>query len=238
MTPPTLSGVGVLDKTSLIIDALEAGPATFAEIADTTGLARSTVHRLALALEQLRLLSRDRQGRFVLGSRLGERSAEDCRTPRLSAAGPVLNWLRDTTGTSARLYRRVGPVRVCLMSAEPSGAAGIDGPTGAAFPMKSGAASQVLLAWEGPDQLYRGLLGAQFNAATLAGVRRQGWAQSINGQPARTVSVAAPVRSPGNRVVAAIALSGPVELLSRHPVRSYGRTVMNAALRLGQEMVL
>lgn len=237
MTTSTNSGVGVLNKASEIIDALQGGPATSAEIADLTGLPRSTVHRLALALERLRLLSRDRQSRFVLGPRLGELVVEACRDPLLAVAGPVLDRLCDETGTSARLYRRMGSVRVCLMSAEPGIEARQTESAGAAFPMKSGAAAQALLAWEDPDQLYQGLLGAQFSAAMLAGVRRQGWAQSVHGRPATIASVAAPVRSPNNRVVAALALSGPAELLARRPALSYGRTVMNAAVRLGQELV-
>ena len=43
------SGVGVLDKTVKILDALESGPATLAQLVSATGLARPTAHRLALA---------------------------------------------------------------------------------------------------------------------------------------------------------------------------------------------
>ena len=44
------SGVGVLDKTVKILDALESGPATLAQLVSATGLARPTAHRLAIAL--------------------------------------------------------------------------------------------------------------------------------------------------------------------------------------------
>ena len=66
------SGVGVLDKAAMVLGALETGPTTLAGLVSATGLARPTAHRLAVALEHHRLVSRDLQGRFVLGPRLGE----------------------------------------------------------------------------------------------------------------------------------------------------------------------
>src|SRR3954467_11717573 len=68
------SGVGVLDKAVLVLNALEAGPASLAQLVQATGLARPTAHRLAVALEYHRIVSRDTQGRFVLGPRLSELS--------------------------------------------------------------------------------------------------------------------------------------------------------------------
>ena len=64
------SGVGVIDKAALVMNALEAGPATLAQLVTATHLARPTAHRIAVALEFHRLVARDSQGRFVLGPRL------------------------------------------------------------------------------------------------------------------------------------------------------------------------
>ena len=72
------SGVGVLDKAALVLTALESGPATLAGLVAGTGLARPTAHRLAVALEHHRLVARDMQGRFVLGSSAG-RALGRCR---------------------------------------------------------------------------------------------------------------------------------------------------------------
>jgi len=66
------SGVGVIDKAALVMSALEAGPATLAQLVGSTHLARPTAHRIAVALEYHRLVARDSQGRFVLGPRLSE----------------------------------------------------------------------------------------------------------------------------------------------------------------------
>ena len=75
------SGVGVLDKAAIVLSALEAGPSTLAQLVTATGLARPTAHRLAVALEHHRLVTRDLQGRFVLGPRLGEARRRGRRGP-------------------------------------------------------------------------------------------------------------------------------------------------------------
>ena len=116
------SGVGVLDKAALVLTALEQGPMTLAELVQSTGLARPTAHRLAVALEHHRLVGRDLQGRFVLGPRLVELAAAAGEDRLLATAGPILARLRDITGESAQLYRRQGDVRICAAAAErPSG---------------------------------------------------------------------------------------------------------------------
>ncbi len=230
-----LSGVGVLDKASLLLGVLEAGPASLARLVSATGLKRPTVHRLVLALERLRLLARDAQGRFILGPRLGLMALEACRDHLATTAEPVLGELRDVTGASARLYRRRGYMRICVAEAAVAGnpVAQDRVPVGAALPMNAGPVSQVLLAWERPEDLYEGLRGAQFTAATLSGVRRQGWAQSVGGREHGIAAVAAPVRGPGGRVVAALSISGPIGRMSNTPGRVYGSAVIDAAVRLG-----
>src|SRR5690625_4093814 len=112
------SGVGVLDKAALVLGALEAGPATLAQLVAATHLARPTAHRLAVALEFHRLVARDMQGRFILGPRLGELAAAAGEDRLLAAAGPVLTALRDHSGESAQLFRRQGDQRICVAAAE------------------------------------------------------------------------------------------------------------------------
>ena len=43
-------------------------------------------------------------------------------------------------------------------------------PVGATMSMQGGSAAQVLLAWEEPDRLHRGLVGARFTATMLSAV--------------------------------------------------------------------
>ena len=172
------SGVGVLDKAALVLSALEAGPATLANLVNSTGLARPTAHRLAVALEHHRLVSRDLHG-FILGPRLGELATAAGEDRLLAAAGPVLARLREATGESAQLFRRQGDHRICVAAAErPTGLRDTI-PIGATLTMLAGSAAQILLAWEEPERMHRGLQGARFTATMLAAVRRRGWAQSV-----------------------------------------------------------
>jgi DNA-binding IclR family transcriptional regulator len=230
------SGVGVLDKAATVLDALEAGPATLANLVQATGLARPTAHRLAVALEHHRLVARDLQGRFVLGPRLGELAAAAGEDRLLAAAGPILAKLRDITGESAQLYRRQGDQRVCVAAAERLSGLRDTVPVGAALTMAAGSAAQVLLAWEEPERLHRGLMGAKFTATTLSGVRRRGWAQSVAEREPGVASVSAGVRGNGNRVVAAVSVSGPIERLSRQPGRLHAPAVLAAAEKLSESL--
>ncbi|MBP0452288.1 IclR family transcriptional regulator [Kitasatospora sp. RG8] len=230
------SGVGVLDKVTSILGTLEAGPATLAGLVASTGLARPTAHRLAVALEQHRLVARDLQGRFVLGPRLAELSAAAGEDRLLGAAGPVLTHLRDVTGESAQLYRRQGEIRICVAAAERLSGLRDTVPVGVTLPMKVGSAAQILLAWEEPERLHRGLQGARFTATALSGVRRRGWAQSIGERELGVASVSAPVRGPSNRVVAAVSVSGPIERLTRHPGARLSQAVTEAAKLLTEAL--
>lgn len=228
------SGVGVLDKAALVLGALEAGPSSLAQLVAATGLARPTAHRLATALEHHRLVGRDIQGRFILGPRLRELAAAAGEDRLLEAAGPVLARLRDITGESSQLYRRQGDSRVCVSAAERLTGLRDTVPVGATLTMKAGSAAQILLAWEEPERLHRGLRDAKFSATVLSQVRRRGWAQSVGEREAGVASVSAPVRGPGGRVVAAVSVSGPIERLTRQPGRLHAQIVCAAAAKLSE----
>lgn len=206
----TVSGVGVVDKSARLLGALEDGAQDLAGLVAATGLARPTVHRLAVALEAHGLLRRDGEGRFALGLRLLAlgRAAEDGLT-LVDSARPALEALRDETGESVQLYVRDGNVRVCVASLEsPHGLRTIVR-LGAALPLDRGSAGKVLRGE--PEVLARG------------------WAESVGEREAGVASVSAPVRDTGGTVRAAIGVSGPIERTSRSPGRRYGEAVLRAA---------
>ena len=92
----------------------------------------------------------------------------------------------------------------------------------------------MLLAWEEPERLHRGLQNARFNATMLSVVRRRGWAQSVGEREPGVASVSAPVRGAGGRVVAAISISGPIERMGRQPGALHGAAVIAAARHLSE----
>ncbi|RZS87023.1 IclR family transcriptional regulator [Motilibacter rhizosphaerae] len=230
------SGVGVLDKAASVLNALESGPMTLAALVAATGLARPTAHRLAVALEHHRLVSRDISGRFVLGPRCGELAAAAGEDRLVAVAGPVLTALQEQTGESTQVYRRQGDNRVCVAAVERAVGLRDSIPVGTALSMAAGSAAQVLLAWEEPERMHKGLRGAKFTAPNLAAVRRRGWAASVGEREAGVASVSAPVRGPGAKVVAAVSISGPIERLTRQPGRLHAPALLAAAARLSEAL--
>src|SRR5205823_3376466 len=100
-----VSDIGVLDKLVVVLGALEGeGPLDLASLVAVTGLPRPTAYRLATALEDHRLVSRDDRGRFQLGLRLlelgaGVRAGLDLRR----IARPIMERLARATGESVQL---------------------------------------------------------------------------------------------------------------------------------------
>lgn len=204
----TISGVGVLDKSMVLLDAVhEHGALSLAELVEVTGLARPTAHRLATALEAHRLLRRAEDGRFRLGLRLAALGSAAGPAGLLDAAAPVLVELRDGTGESAQLYVRDGETRVCVASLERQGGGLRDTvPTGAVLPLDKGSGGKAL----------RGEVTAE------------GWAESVAEREAGVASVSAPVRDGDGRVRASVSVSGPVERLGRSPGSRHGSAVVAA----------
>ncbi|MBV8982313.1 MAG: IclR family transcriptional regulator [Acidimicrobiia bacterium] len=197
----SVSGIGVLDKAVVVLNALESGPLSLPDLVDATGLPRATAHRLAAALEVHGFVGRAADGRFQLGPRLSQ--------PGLPVvARPALEALRDATGESVQLYVRRGDQRLCVEALEsPHGLRTIV-PVGALLPLDAGSAGKVLRADDG--------------------ALKRGWAESVEERQRGVASVSAPVHHDGN-VVAAVSVSGPVERTTRAPGRRYAKAVVAAA---------
>ncbi|MCH4209562.1 IclR family transcriptional regulator [Bifidobacterium sp.] len=231
------SGVGVLDKTVKILDALESGPSTLGQLVAATGLARPTAHRLAIALERHRFVVRDQHGRFVLGSRFAELAAAAGEDRLLTAAGPILQTLLDRSGESAQIFRRQGDQRVCIAAVERASGLRDSIPVGAMLSMEAGSAAQILMAWEEPERMHQGLRHAKYTASRLAAVRKRGWAESINEREEGVCSISAPIRNASGHVIAAISISGPSGRMSQAPGRRYAPLVMAAGRYLTDALV-
>lgn len=230
------SGTGVVDKSVAILACAAAAPRSLAELVEITGMPRATAHRLAVALEVHRLLTRDAEGRFVLGPRIGEFAAT-LPDPVVAAAGPVLAWVRDQSGESTQLYRRDGAERVCVAAAERSHGLRTTVPIGSRLPLSAGSGAQVLCAWSDPSTLAGVLDHAKFSERSLVEVQRRGWAQSIGQREAGVASVSAPVLSPEGELLAAVSVSGPIERLGRSPGARLGPLLVSGAERITRALV-
>jgi DNA-binding IclR family transcriptional regulator len=198
----------VIDRALSVLDVVEAGPSTLADLVEATGLPRATVHRTAVVLVRHGLLRRDPDGRFALGLRLialGREAAE--QFPLREAAHPALEALRDDTGESVQLYVAADGGRRCVSSLQSPHALRWIVAEGALLPLDRGSAGSVLAGRVGPS----------------------GWIASVEEREPGVASVSAPVRGRDGAVVAAVGVSGPVERLSRQPGRRFGPRVVAAA---------
>ncbi|WP_448331273.1 IclR family transcriptional regulator [Streptomyces sp. DSM 41534] len=234
--PLPMSGVGVLDKASMILSVVEQRPASLAQVVAISGLPRPTVYRIATALERLELLTRDAHGRFLPGARIGHSGAAHPRDRLEHIAEGVLAELHTRTGLNARVHRRRDAVHICVASSSDPVTGQDAVPLGTARPVKSGPVAQVLLAWEDPDELYAGLRGARFNAAQLALVRQRGWAHGPDVMVLDEYVLAVPVRDGDGRVSAALVLSGPRARMAKLPERGLRNTVIDAAAGLTETL--
>lgn len=226
----------MLDKVVAILTATATQPLGLTALVEATGISRPTAHRLAVALESHRWLSRDEYGRFRPGPGIFEITANPLPDPLIEAAIPILEQLRDRTGESSQLYRRQGSQRICLASADRPSGLRDSVPTGALLPLTAGSAAQVLLAWGSPAETDYLLADAAFTQQTLRTVRQQGWAASVAEREPGVGSVSAPVFNSDGLVVGAISISGPIERLQRAPTAVQADTVMAAAAELSSAL--
>jgi DNA-binding IclR family transcriptional regulator len=204
-----VTGVGVLDKSLLLLEVVEREPRSLADLVAGTGLSRATTHRLAAALVSHGLLRRAPDGCYALGYRLlglGRRAAG--QLPLVPLSEPHIRRLRGDTGESAQLYVVDGDQRVCVAAAESEHGLRTIVTVGSRFTMEHGSAAHVL----------RG-----------KSVQPAGWLASVEEREQGVASVSAPVVGPDGEVVAAVSVSGPVERTSRHPGARYGAAVAATA---------
>jgi DNA-binding IclR family transcriptional regulator len=191
-------------------------------------LARPTAHRLAVALERHALVVRDRGGRFRLGARLvGWGAAAGAALALVEPARAVLQQLSADSGESAQLYVREGDQRVCVATHERPTGLRDTVPLGAVLPLTKGSGGRVLLAWADDRDRF------DVDPAVLAVVREAGWAATVGEREAGVASVSAPVRI-GDRVIAAIGVSGPTERLGPDPGPRFAASVLSAAADLAR----
>lgn len=206
----TLSGIGVLDKTVAILDAVAQGPCSLRTLVDRTGISRATAHRLAGGMETLGLLRRTDDGSYALGLALipfGRVAADEL--PLTTVARPVLRWLRDEVGESAQLFVVDDGARLCVAAVDSTNELRTTVPVGARLPLAVGSAGRVL----------SGEIGIH------------GWTASVAERAPGVASVSAPVRD-GGEIVGAVSLSGPIERLSTDPGERLGAPVVAAATEI------
>ncbi len=232
------TGVGVLDRTMTVLEAVERGGRSFTEIVAATGFTRSTTHRLLKAMEEHGLVTASGGRGYRLGPRLLSLAATAFRDlPLRDLAHPTLERLARDTAESAQLYVRDGERRVCIDAVESTNELRTIVAVGASLPLTQGSAGKVLLAWAEAHEREQ-LLNAIAPEATpelerqISAARRRGWAASVGEREEGVASVSAPVFDGEGTLMAAVSVSGPANRIGTGGGKRYAPAVTAAAAEI------
>jgi DNA-binding IclR family transcriptional regulator len=226
-----------------IVDVLQAVAAksgiSAREIAQATGIPKSTAHRTAVALADVGLLQRSAGGDgFVIGDLVGKLAGGGGRGQEqrlLDVAKPIMAGLRDRCGETVGLHVIQHDRRLLLDQAESRHEhRWVYSNVGVPMPLHAGAASKMLLALypeeEAKRVLRRSALAA-FTATTprasdalvqeLRRIRAQGYALSIEEVTPGISSIAVPIATdPSTQpVFATMTITGPSARLSERVLK-------------------
>ena len=219
-------------------------------IAKRLGLAKSTVHRLAVTLASEGFLEQNPEtGRYRLGLSLFELGARVRQRMDISnQARPLLGDLRDRTQEAVHLAILVQSSVMYLYNLESAQAIGIRTYIGARKPAFCTAEGRVLLAFGGPE-LVQAVLAEKLEARTpktttapkaltrlLEEARANGYAIDDEESEVGIRAVAAPVRDLSSRVIAAVGLAGPIQRLTKRDLRALAPQVIATADAISARM--
>lgn len=218
------NGTQAIDRAAdLVVRVVQSpDPLSTPDLAEATGLARSTISRLLTALERAHLISRDVEGNGFLPGPLFEQYAAraDTRDWIAREAHPAMAALSGATGETINLGVPVGGAVVQIAQIDSTFMLGSRDWVGVDLPAHSSSLGKTLYAFGAldlPAELERltaytvsdpSALTAQFEV-----IRRRGWATTVDELEVGLTGVGAPVRLRG-RLVAALGLSGPSTRLS------------------------
>jgi len=205
-------------------------------IAKTTGNTPSTVSRLMSTMEKRGVVEKaPGHGRYRLGSQVYLWGLLSSAHHELTAmARSEMEELRDRCGEEVSLHIVLDDHRTCLERVPSRHAIAMTGTTGGRLPLHAGASGRVLLAFMEPeirDAILEGRDFARFTPNTLTerdrleaelqNTREQGYAVSKEEREPGAYSVVAPIRDSDGRVVASLAIAGPLyrlddDRLERH----------------------
>jgi DNA-binding IclR family transcriptional regulator len=220
----TAPGTRAVDRAALLVATVVHAdePLSFADLQETSGLAKSTTSRMLTALERAGLLERDGSGSYVAGRLFWLYAARhDPWAELVRLARPTMDAIGERTGETVNLSVTRGDRVVQVAQIDSRFMLGTRDWTEVDVPTHCSALGKVFLGW-GVLAVPEGRLAAQ-TAATLtdpeqlrldvARARRRGWAVTTDELEVGLTGVAVPVHGPRDDVVAALGISGPTQRL-------------------------
>lgn len=216
-------GVAAVNRALSILAAFSKQQRSFTltQLAERTGLYKSTVLRLAESLEAAGYLFRDREGIYTLGP-----------TPLHLAAlyrsslhpsefiMPALRELSRLTGESAALYTRVGDKRLCAYRISSPRAISDNVQQNELLPLDRGAGGHVLLAFGGEP-------GERYDA-----IRSSLVCLTLGERDHETAAMACPVFGVEQKLEGALSVSGPLLRFTPEAIQSIQGHLLASAARI------
>jgi DNA-binding IclR family transcriptional regulator len=235
-------GTQAVDRAALLIDTVVRAdePLTFLEIAESSGLPRSTTSRLLSALERTGLLERTETGSYVAGRLFGlYATRHDPFEAVVRLARPTMTRVGRDTGETVHLsVARNGHI-VQVAQTDSRYLLGSRDWSQIEVPNHCSSLGKVLYAY-GAVELPTGELARPTPTSIgdlaslerdLADVRRRGFAVTVDELEEGLAAVAAPVHGPDGDVVAALGISGPTQRLGDQ-LEELGRQLKDRAEQL------
>ncbi|OSI24889.1 IclR family transcriptional regulator [Bradyrhizobium canariense] len=217
--PAALKGVSAAERALAVLTAFRRGDGalSLAELAERTGLVKSTILRLALSLQRYRLLARLPDGAYRLDAETLRLGTAYQQAFRLSDhVMPVLEQLAAKTGETTSFYVRNGEERLCLFRVESTNRVRMTVQPGDTRPMDKSAIAQTLRRYE------TGLPGPDDDLPLFT--------SGITDPHA--AALAMPVFGVGDSLVGALAISGPVSRLTTARAEQIKGALAEAATKL------
>lgn len=230
-----------LDILLCFVDASQLG---MMEIVERTGLNKSTVFRLLATLEGKGFVKRDPQtDKYQLGFRIWELSANlDHSDDPAVLFLPEMERLRDDLDETVSLYIRDGQERIRIQAVESKQAIRRVAPVGARMPLSVGASSKVLMAYVEEKLLHQVLsdplwpkgIDQAVYVSQLKQIKEDGYAISVEEREAGTAAVSVPIFSRRGKLIAALAVSGPVSRMNMKKMIQFVPRLIQAAEQMGK----
>ncbi len=192
--------VEAVERALSILEAFgeERRSLSLAQMAEETGLYKSTILRLSASLERFGYLSRDEAGLYRLGASVWRLGSVYRRSFDLGEhIRPELRTLVEATGETASFYVREASERVCLYRQNSGHPVRHHLDEGARLPLDRGAAAHVLQAYSGAQD------------QTSKEVRVAGYYLSIGERNPDLSAVAVALLGRDGTLRGALTLSGP-----------------------------
>jgi DNA-binding IclR family transcriptional regulator len=215
---PKVTGVASADRLLTVLTAFRRGDDALelTELAQRTGLVKSTIMRLCVSLERFGLIERIPDGRYRLGTEIARLGSVYLSSFALEAhVMPALEKLVALSGETASFYIRRGEQRLCLFRLDSPSPLRMHVRPGDLRPMDKSSIAQVLHKFDPA----RGKPSAAIEIPIY----------SSGVTDPHVASMAMPVFGAGGRLLGALAITGPASRLTRQRADEVRKTLREEA---------